>query len=117
MRTRCLDCRGWATHKGRCGEHHKAYEAGRTVQSHRKRREAIARGSNAAARLRAVVRKAKRGDCAKCGGSFLPSGVDIDHVLPLAKGGEDVDENVQVLCKGCHATKTRSDFNHQRSPF
>ncbi len=34
MRTRCLDCRGWATRNGRCEEHHRAYEAGRTVQSH-----------------------------------------------------------------------------------
>ncbi|MER5638434.1 HNH endonuclease signature motif containing protein [Kitasatospora sp. NPDC002227] len=117
MRVRCLDCRGWATHKGRCAQHHRAYEAGRTVQSHRKRREVIARGSNAAARLRAAVRKAGEAQCANCGGFFLPSGVDIDHVVPLALGGEDVDGNVQPLCKGCHKTKTRKDFDHQRPPF
>ncbi|MFF2039387.1 HNH endonuclease [Kitasatospora sp. NPDC058170] len=117
MRTRCLDCRGWATHSGRCEQHHKAYEAGRTVQSHRKRRAAIAAGTDAAARLRKAVRKAGHGDCAACGGRFLPSGVDIDHRQPLAKGGEDVDGNVQVLCKSCHRAKTRRDFDHQRAPF
>jgi 5-methylcytosine-specific restriction endonuclease McrA len=28
---------------------------------------------------------------------------DIDHVTPLADGGEDVPENMQLLCSGCHA--------------
>ncbi|MFJ9964211.1 HNH endonuclease [Streptomyces avermitilis] len=46
---------------------------------------------------------------------YLPSQVDIDHVLPLAKGGEDIDTNVQVLCKACHKTKTAMDFG--KRPF
>ncbi|MEU5031945.1 MULTISPECIES: HNH endonuclease [Streptomyces] len=29
---------------------------------------------------------------------------------PLALGGEDIDENVQPLCKSCHNLKTREDF-------
>jgi 5-methylcytosine-specific restriction protein A len=46
---------------------------------------------------------------------YLPSQVDIDHVTPLARGGEDVDSNVQVLCKSCHKTKTAMDFG--KRPF
>jgi 5-methylcytosine-specific restriction endonuclease McrA len=34
---------------------------------------------------------------------------DIDHVTPLADGGEDVPENMQLLCSGCHADKTRTE--------
>ncbi|MEV6399611.1 HNH endonuclease signature motif containing protein [Streptomyces sp. NPDC051907] len=117
MRTRCLDCRAFATHAGRCAEHHRAYESGRSVQSHRKRREAIARGNNAAARLRKAVRKAVQGTCARCLGTYLPSAVDIDHIKPLAKGGEDVDANVQVLCKTCHKVKTAEDFGYNSVPF
>jgi hypothetical protein len=30
----------------------------------------------------------------------------IDHIIPLAFGGSDVDENVQALCEECHAHKT-----------
>jgi 5-methylcytosine-specific restriction protein A len=41
--------------------------------------------------------------------------VDIDHVLPLSKGGEDVDSNVQPLCKACHKAKTAIDFG--KRPF
>ncbi|MGW3930140.1 HNH endonuclease [Streptomyces microflavus] len=115
MRVRCLDCREWATRKGRCPDHHKAYENTRSRQSHRKRREAIARGHNAAALLRKVVRKAVAGTCARCGGTFLPSQVDIDHIKPLALGGEDVATNVQVLCKRCHVIKTAMDFG--KRPF
>lgn len=33
----------------------------------------------------------------------------IDHVVPLAMGGEDVDENVQGLCLLCHAIKTAGE--------
>jgi 5-methylcytosine-specific restriction protein A len=117
VRTRCLDCREWATHKGRCATHHKAYENTRSRQSHSKRREAIARGNNAAARLKSVVKRAGQGECNSCHKTYLASAIDIDHVLPLAKGGEDIDENVQCLCRPCHRLKTREDFNYKRPPF
>lgn len=121
MRTRCLDCRGWAVRSGRCDEHYRAYESGRSAQSHSKRREALARGDRAAARMRRAVREAIRTVgfvvCAHCLGRFLGSGVDIDHVKPLALGGEDVDSNVQVLCKACHKRKTRTDFGVTTPPF
>jgi 5-methylcytosine-specific restriction protein A len=121
MRTRCLDCREWATHSGRCAHHHADYNARRSIKSHAKRRAAIARGNNAAAKLRRAVRKAMTTTgyvlCARCPGQFLASGVDIDHIVPLAKGGEDVESNVQVLCKSCHRMKTREDFDFKSPPF
>lgn len=115
MRTRCLDCREWATHSGRCALHHSHYNAQRSIKSHSKRRAAIARGNNAAAKMRRAVRKSMGADCASCLRFFLPSQLDIDHVLPLAKGGEDVEGNVQALCKQCHKTKTAIDFG--KRPF
>ncbi|CUW30067.1 HNH endonuclease [Streptomyces sp. SID7810] len=117
MRTRCLDCRQFATHAGRCAEHHRAYESGRSVQSHRKRREAIARGNNAAARLRRALKRVGRGSCAHCGLSFLASAIDVDHIVPLSRGGEDVDGNVQLLCHSCHKAKTRVDMGYTAPPF
>lgn len=115
MRTRCLDCREWATHSGRCALHHADYNARRSVKSHAKRRAAIARGNNAAAKLRRLVRKAVGAECAVCRGWYLPSMLDIDHIKPLALGGEDVEENVQALCKSCHKAKTAMDFG--KRPF
>ncbi|MFI8263670.1 HNH endonuclease [Streptomyces sp. NPDC085665] len=55
--------------------------------------------------------------CARCGLEFLPSAVDVDHIKPLALGGEDTDENVQPLCRPCHKAKTRADFGVFAVPF
>ena len=45
--------------------------------------------------------------CAHCAERGITRAtVEIDHVVPLALGGEDVDENTQGLCLPCHAVKT-----------
>ncbi len=31
---------------------------------------------------------------------------DLDHVVPLWKGGEDTEDNLQALCPACHRKKT-----------
>lgn len=31
---------------------------------------------------------------------------DLDHIIPLWKGGEDTDGNLQALCPTCHRRKT-----------
>lgn len=35
---------------------------------------------------------------------------EIDHIVPLSKGGTDEETNIRCLCKGCHAYRTRRDF-------
>ncbi len=37
-----------------------------------------------------------------------------DHIKPLARGGEDVDDNVRCLCADCHDQVTRHEFGHRR---
>ncbi|SEJ31803.1 HNH endonuclease [Azotobacter beijerinckii] len=42
-----------------------------------------------------------------------PGGFELDHKVPLFKGGEDSEENCQILCSGpdgCHAKKTAEDL-------
>jgi predicted HNH restriction endonuclease len=34
---------------------------------------------------------------------------EVDHIVALCNGGEDVMTNLQVLCANCHAVKTYSD--------
>ena len=34
---------------------------------------------------------------------------DIDHILPLALGGTNDLENLQILCRSCHRSKTAKD--------
>lgn len=37
-----------------------------------------------------------------------------DHIIPLAKGGEDTDENIRCLCAACHDRVTRQEFGHKQ---
>ncbi|MFJ4796935.1 HNH endonuclease [Kitasatospora purpeofusca] len=67
--------------------------------------------------MRRAVNANGGGLCARCGISHLASGLEVDHVLPIAHGGEDVAGNVQLLCLPCHAAKTRRDFQAKRPPF
>lgn len=36
-----------------------------------------------------------------------------DHIVPLAKGGEDVDSNIRCLCHECHDRVTREEFGRR----
>ena len=51
--------------------------------------------------------------CGRADGSGAPFCLRLDHVKPLALGGAAYDEdNVQTLCKPCHAAKTASDITN-----
>jgi 5-methylcytosine-specific restriction protein A len=43
--------------------------------------------------------------------------VDVDHIVPIFKGGQDVEDNVQILCKPCHKRKTHTDCGYSTLPF
>lgn len=48
----------------------------------------------------------QQGCCAKCHRKFTEKlKVEIDHVLPVSKGGTTSFENIQLLCKSCNVSK------------
>mgnify|MGYP003876788429 CR=1 FL=1 len=48
--------------------------------------------------------------CVRCNLAGPSRTMALDHIKPLAAGGERLAEgNVQWLCRGCHAVKTRAD--------
>jgi 5-methylcytosine-specific restriction endonuclease McrA len=61
-------------------------------------------------RERAQFLALKGGRCAHCRNK-IKSGWEweIDHIIPIADGGTDDDENLQVLCFMCHSLKTKDD--------
>lgn len=36
--------------------------------------------------------------------------VNVDHIKPVSKGGDDRSDNLQGICFECHEEKTRKDF-------
>ena len=47
--------------------------------------------------------------CNMCDKELTLKGFHIDHILPLSRGGNNENENLQLLCKPCHFEKTRQE--------
>lgn len=55
-----------------------------------------------------------KGCCAVCGKlTAHPDGYQVDHKVPIHKGGPDTDSNCQVLCIQCHDIKTALDLGYK----
>lgn len=57
---------------------------------------------------RGIVKKLmalQKGKCTACKCSLSKSGHHLDHIMPLAKGGANTDDNVQLLCPPCNLDK------------
>ena len=58
-------------------------------------------------RLRRTVLERDGWRCKRCGKAGV---LEVDHVTPMQHGGAEWDSaNLQVLCRGCHIAKTRSE--------
>ena len=66
-----------------------------------RRREACAHTSNGKTRERIFARDGRT--CTKCGST---ENLQLDHIIPVIKGGMDNDENLQVLCRACNSSKS-----------
>ena len=66
----------------------------------RKRRSA----GNGLGRVRSLYQKiiAQAGLCAIC---ETTQRLEIDHIIALSRGGQDLESNYQVLCRSCNARK------------
>jgi hypothetical protein len=54
-------------------------------------------------------------DCPLRERSSDASGFHVDHILPVADGGKDELENLQLLCPCCHAVKTKRDADNRNT--
>ncbi|MBE9141679.1 group II intron reverse transcriptase/maturase [Planktothrix mougeotii LEGE 06226] len=58
----------------------------------------------------ATLIKKQKGICPHCGLYFTSTDiVEVDHIQPTSLGGKDTYENLQLLHKHCHDTKTAKD--------
>jgi 5-methylcytosine-specific restriction enzyme A len=53
--------------------------------------------------------------CAECARQGrVRAAEEIDHVIALADGGSDTDDNVQGLCLPCHVAKSTREREQRR---
>jgi 5-methylcytosine-specific restriction endonuclease McrA len=51
----------------------------------------------------------QRGKCKACGARLDVVGVHVDHITPLARGGHNGADNLQLLCPPCNLSKGAKD--------
>lgn len=80
------------------------------ISKHRRRsRERNAVGSFTRADLSELF-KQQRGRCVYCRVQLDPKGIyHVDHIVPLAKGGSNNPDNLQLLCMQCNLQKGARD--------
>jgi len=58
--------------------------------------------------MKKMVASNQQWKCKKCG-EMLNATYEIDHLIPLYKGGGNNYENLEALCRNCHGLKTMND--------
>jgi len=58
--------------------------------------------------------KEQNGKCNACGEDFKIWNLEIDHIIPVAKGGGDYYENYQLLCGSCNKIKGTRPMEYLR---
>lgn len=86
----------------------KANPLAKRVQTIRRRaRLRAADGRHTAAELQTLMQR-QRNKCASCKDP-LKDGFDVDHIVPLSKGGSNDILNIQLLCHSCNRSKGAKD--------
>lgn len=49
--------------------------------------------------------------CDMCNGKFAFSDIEIHHVIPVSKGGDNNEKNLMFLCKDCHIKANKISFS------
>ncbi|MEI7955450.1 MAG: HNH endonuclease [Verrucomicrobiota bacterium] len=63
------------------------------------------------AKIRQRILRRDRGLCQPCKrDGRLTLAQQVDHIVPVSKGGGDEDDNLQGICLACHDDKTRIDL-------
>lgn len=73
------------------------------------RRKRIAGAKLQQIRARILARDALCVHCLRKTPPVIRASVEVDHIIPLGRGGTESDSNRQGLCDECHKAKTRRD--------
>ena len=93
----------WADYTGRLISTRVANRAASLDRTHQRR--ARIRGSVYVKVSRAEIFERDAHQCYLCGRGVPPGFETIDHVVPLARGGAHVPDNLRLACRSCNSRK------------
>lgn len=64
--------------------------------------------------IRQRILQRDQGTCQLCG--QVDGSMHIDHIIPKRLGGNDMDENLRVLCQSCNLRRGGSFFERDATP-
>lgn len=96
-------CRDWAERN-----RDKVREMGRRSRRKRRAIQANVGGSHTAADLDRIFQR-QRGKCALCKCSLAAVAKELDHIIPISRGGDNNPGNLQWLCRPCNRSKSNKD--------
>lgn len=47
----------------------------------------------------------QKGKCRICKSKLIAKNFHLDHIVPISKGGQNIDSNIQILCPTCNLSK------------
>lgn len=87
----------------------------RKVLNHNRRARIKGNGGTLSKAIVQTLMTLQKGKCACCGKS-LKHGHHLDHVIPIALGGTNTDDNVQLLTPACNLSKgSKHPVDYMRS--
>jgi 5-methylcytosine-specific restriction endonuclease McrA len=64
--------------------------------------------------LKLELMKTQKNRCFYCNKILLSNGMDLDHILPLSRGGANIKKNIVLSCTFCNKEKHNKDLNEYR---
>ena len=73
------------------------------------------RGGRPWRRKRERILRRDKGLCQPCfrAGRITPA-LEVDHIVNVAQGGDDSDDNLEAICRPCHQAKTLEEARRGR---
>ena len=69
----------------------------------------IGNGGKLSPGLEAKLLAFQKNRCAICRTSLKKTGHHLDHIIPLTRGGKNIDSNAQITCPTCNLEKNSKD--------
>lgn len=94
-----------AANRSACNERSRKYQTENPEVKRRSQHKRRAQGGGLSKGITDKLMLLQRGCCANCRAALNGLKFHLDHVMPLALGGTNTDDNVQLLCQPCNQTK------------